>query len=258
MPIKIRGNLLGRRREIEELREACHVLEREIADQRKEISKLEKAINSQEEEAEHAGAEKAKLGMRRNTASIRMKQVEESKQSHDKVLEDIQREMKELQQKDKDNDESKESLHQTIARSESDRKAAQEKQAAQTSVLQELEAEEADYTQKIHECNLVLANIRQQYTFLKEKEAAALADKNEQELEYEKSLEGREGADSKLAQAEEEIRINAEKLQTTCSQMEEKAKGLEEIRSRRDQYTLRTSYIFCKKRRDFRSDFRSG
>ena len=241
------GNLLGRRREIEELREACHVLEREIADRRKEISKLEKAINSQEEEAEQAGAEKAKLGMRRNTASIRMKQVEESKQSHDKVLEDIQREMKELQQKDKDNDESKESLHQTIARSESDRKAAQEKQAAQTSVLQELEAEEADYTQKIHECNLVLANIRQQYTFLKEREAAALADKNEQEQDYEKSLEGREGADSKLAQAEEEIRINAEKLQTTCSQMEEKAKGLEEIRSRRDQYTSEHRTFFAKR-----------
>ena len=62
-----------------------------------------------------------------------MKQVEDSKTGHDRILSEIRREIRDLEQQSKENDEHKETLNQSIARSASDRQAAQDKQAEQKS-----------------------------------------------------------------------------------------------------------------------------
>ena len=241
------GNLLGRKREIEELKEATQKLEQETAQQRKEISKLEKTISSQEESIQSIESEKSRLSMRKNTASIRMKQVEESKTNHDKILHDIRLELDDLSRRSTENDQRIESLSRSIEDSASDRKAAQDKQAEQNELLQSLETEEASYTEKIHEGNLQLSSITQQIAFLKEKELSARERIAELEHEYEIGLQGREGADENLTHVNNEIKANAASMQSICNQIASHTSTLEEIRLKRDAYTAEHRSFFDKR-----------
>lgn len=241
------GNLLGRKREIEELKESWQSLEKETSQQRKEISKLEKALDSQEESLQAIDAEKAKLDMRRNTAVIRMKQVEESKTNHDKVLQDIRHEMDELSRRSQENEQQIASLSRSMESSASDRKAAQDKQAEQSAQLQALEAEEASCRDKIHEGNLALSSVSQKIAFLREKDSSARARVTELRHEYENSMQGREGADENLNLVNEEIRNNTAAISKISEQIDAETLQLEEIRTKRDEYTAEHRSFFDKR-----------
>ncbi len=90
------GNLLGRRREIDELKVQVEALAKEIQRLRTHIDTLQEEKDSNKKAIEHGMTCISELSLRQNTVRLRLKQVSDSRDDHVRVIEEIGKELDEL------------------------------------------------------------------------------------------------------------------------------------------------------------------
>ncbi len=246
---KNQGNLLGRRREMEELKESCRLLEKENHKLIEEIASLEKSISKTSKKADEIAAEKSRQSMQENTVRIRMKQVTDSKHNHDRILADIREQLQEIEKTSSENDARKHSLNHDISASAADRQRIRETIAQQELLLHDIASEEEECGKKITASRLSISEFNQKQAFIHEKILAAQADKAELEADLQRDLGSGKNADSQLKTVEDNILANQKEIERITAEIEQENNHLAQTRQQREDYA-REHKSFFEKRED--------
>lgn len=218
------SNLLGRRREIEELEEACSKSLAISEDFQKELALQEREASAKKEELEQLKAEIQSLILQENTIHVNMTQLEDKKKEIAESSGDLVREHGQLEEQAKEIAESSQMLDEDRAglelRSQKSNREIEENTALLETARQVRETCAAD----LSKAQLETANLRQKQDFIKEN-----ADRIRREIEKlnEELLSLEEGSGSSRQMIEEKCQ-EIERLKEILSDGETHTKELQE------------------------------
>lgn len=207
------SNLLGRRREIDELGETCLTLQKQITNLRGEVSALEKKIADAEAEREEAVRKLHALDLSKNTASIDLNQQLTHKEELKKSSGSRKEEEKEVRQRFQMYEKEKNDAGKEI--SEKDRllitwEGESEKNESR---LEELRQEQEDMMETLAKLRQEAAAMAQRTDFLTENQTRIINERR-QRLDEKSSLEESiQGGAQTAEKKEEEILALQEEIQ---------------------------------------------
>ena len=159
------SNLLGRRRELEQLEENVRRLEQDMKDAREQIEELKEKRRKSRREAEELNTRLQEQFLLQNTAKLnadqagkRLKEIEESYGG-------LQTELAQLEEQFQDIRQSRQSIAEELQVSEAQEKEREEKIAKAQESLEECKKQEADCIREAEEVHLEVANLTQKAEF---------------------------------------------------------------------------------------------
>ena len=159
------SNLLGRRRELEQLEENVRRLEQDMKDAREQIEDLKEKRRKSRREAEELNTRLQEQFLLQNTAKLnadqagkRLKEIEESYGG-------LQTELAQLEEQFQDIRQSRQSIAEELQVSEAQEKEREEKIAKAQESLEECKKQEADCIREAEEVHLEVANLTQKAEF---------------------------------------------------------------------------------------------
>ena len=241
------SNLLGRRREIEELEERCQRCLDEVHRIEKELSLREGEMTGHQDELDQIRKEYQSVSLKQNTVQIHVRQLEQkiqeiSDSSTDMVLENTQLEeqIHELQRNQAELRKEIESLE--------IRNADTEKQ------IQKLGEIQGEYRQKREELakdlsaiQLETAALQQKYQFVRENTNRIREEIRRREEEKQELLSHGTNTDQIIQGKQEEIQRLEEQIRTMAGQIEDGQKRLDEKVLEKDKISRRQKGLFQKR-----------
>ncbi|RDY33024.1 chromosome segregation protein SMC [Lachnotalea glycerini] len=162
------SNLLGRRREIEELKEKTALRYKETELLQKEIDEKKTKRQYAYEQIEKLKKELQEQYLMQNTAKMNINQAEDRKNSSIVLFEDLKKESQEIEQQIKDITKGKEEIQTELSDSEAKEKEYEVLIAKESKRLEEERAKEIEYSKKAADINLEFANLNQKNEFILE------------------------------------------------------------------------------------------
>lgn len=241
------SNLLGRRREIEELEERCQRCLDEVHRIEKELSLREGELTGHQDELDQIRKEYQSVSLKQNTVQIHVRQLEQkiqeiSDSSTDMVLENTQLEeqIHELQRNQAELRKESESLE--------IRNADTEKQ------IQKLGEIQGEYRQKREELakdlsaiQLETAALQQKYQFVRENTNRIREEIRRREEEKQELLSHGTNTDQIIQGKQEEIQRLEEQIRTMAGQIEDGQKRLDEKVLEKDEISRQQKGLFQKR-----------
>ena len=241
------SNLLGRRREIEELEERCQRCLDEVHRIEKELSLREGEMTGHQDELDQIRKEYQSVSLKQNTVQIHVRQLEQkiqeiSDSSTDMVLENTQLEeqIHELQRNQAELRKEIESLE--------IRNADTEKQ------IQKLGEIQGEYRQKREELakdlsaiQLETAALQQKYQFVRENTNRIREEIRRREEEKQELLSHGTNTDQIIQGKQEEIQRLEEQIRTMAGQIEDGQKRLDEKVLEKDEISRQQKGLFQKR-----------
>ena len=241
------SNLLGRRREIEELEERCQRCLDEVHRIEKELSLREGELTGHQDELDQIRKEYQSVSLKQNTVQIHVRQLEQkiqeiSESSTDMVLENTQLEeqIHELQRNQAELRKEIESLE--------IRNADTEKQ------IQKLGEIQGEYRQKREELakdlsaiQLETAALQQKYQFVRENTNRIREEIRRREEEKQELLSHGTNTDQIIQGKQEEIQRLEEQIRTMAGQIEDGQKRLDEKVLEKDEISRQQKGLFQKR-----------
>ena len=241
------SNLLGRRREIEELEERCQRCLDEVHRIEKELSLREGELTGHQDELDQIRKEYQSVSLKQNTVQIHVRQLEQkiqeiSDSSTDMVLENTQLEeqIHELQRNQAELRKEIESLE--------IRNADTEKQ------IQKLGEIQGEYRQKREELakdlsaiQLETAALQQKYQFVRENTNRIREEIRRREEEKQELLSHGTNTDQIIQGKQEEIQRLEEQIRTMAGQIEDGQKRLDEKVLEKDEISRQQKGLFQKR-----------
>ncbi len=239
---KGRDNLLGRRREIEELSAHTKELRSAISKKREEIEEMRDRRDRLRAEAAEDTEKLQDAGIALNTVLMRAKQAEEKtaeiearkkelereKESLERQIADISDEKEEAGKELKTSEEREKELSDTAERLAEAIAMIEQRRAEETAALEECRLKEAEYTQKLAFIGETIRRVRWEKRALQEEEeqlsgdltvnSGSLEEKEEQAKQTEAEIE-------RLAALGETNRAEEERLQSVRDRMKEEHRG---------------------------------
>ncbi len=239
------SNLLGRRREIDDLSGRMEMLQKQVTAGREEVVRLEEMIQSAAALQEEARKQLHRLDLVRNTATMDLNQqtsfAEELKKSHGEREEEEKLLQKHIREWEKEKDQSASQLQELEENMQ--KWEAEEKQAAVS--WEQKQNEHEILTARLAETRQKADTLKQKTDFLTANQDRILREKEQLTGEYQELSEALEGGDQKneektasIADLREESRKEAE----ICAQLDEKLSG---SNARRDQLSEEQKQIFA-------------
>lgn len=221
---KRQGTLLGRSREIEELKSRLENSRKALAEQEKEIldkkEEMEKLLKIQEKKSE----EKNKLEFRKNDLSKDLLNIEKEYERLDSELKIIDKDFEEYHRMLGENDKVIQQLEKKLADISDEQSREKEEINRKELEIKELEEREEENNRSLTEIKIALATNRQ-------KRAGIIAESENYELEFEKLSRRKEEIEGLLDENEkmiEEIFIRKEELEEMKKGFQEKILELED------------------------------
>ena len=162
------SNLLGRRRELEQLEENVRRLDQDMKEARQRIEELKEKRREVRREAEEQNARLQEQFLLQNTAKLNADQAESRLKEIEKGNESLRAELAQLEEQFRDIEKSRESIAAELNESEQQEKANESRiQEAQTE-LETLRKQEADSIRRAEEVHLKVAGLTQKAEFAAE------------------------------------------------------------------------------------------
>ena len=162
------SNLLGRRRELEQLEENVRRLDQDMKEARQRIEELKEKRREVRREAEEQNARLQEQFLLQNTAKLNADQAESRLKEIEKGNESLRAELAQLEEQFRDIEKSRESIAAELNESEQQEKANESRiQEAQTK-LEDLRKQEADSIRRAEEVHLKVAGLTQKAEFAAE------------------------------------------------------------------------------------------
>ena len=241
------GNLLGRHREMEELKERVEKLKQDGIALKKRIDQLQAGKDSNKEAMEKSSAKQSKLSLHQNTVRMRLKQVDDSRGEHARSIEEINRETAEIRAQQKQIGQFRQELNDQMNELEIKKKAAEELIGTLTAQLEAISEREKNFNNQTADMRIRYANLTQKMQFIREnirrteEEAETLKRELVQYRQQKDSLEKeKEEIREKLAEIEYEI-------DQLVKQMEADNAGLQSDMQERSQYAAEHKTFFVKR-----------
>ncbi len=240
------SNLLGRRRELEELEENVSRLEQELQGARNQIETVKDLRRRCRGEAEELNNRLQELYLLQNTATLNVDQAKKKLTEIDTEYQGLQTELAQLEEQFSDIRESRETIQQELASSESQEKEYEESTLNAQQELEELRDKEDSYVRECEKIRLEIANLTQKIEFSNEniaridRELARIQieekELNANVLQGEQDVKGKEAGILALTE-------QIEKLATQGSALEQK---IQELTTKREAFLSEQKKFFAR------------
>ncbi|MCR5120521.1 MAG: chromosome segregation protein SMC [Lachnospiraceae bacterium] len=196
---KNNSNLLGRRREMEELEKSVKESLKEIDKELNALEATKKERTALRVQIEDIKYEIQQQFIKLNTATLNLQKAQEKIDETTKGVDDLNEEQTRIDEQVKEIKENQEQLNEQLAGSEENRKKLEERIDEAQKQLDGLRDEETEHALKVTECEVELEKIMQKHEFEQQN-----ADRIENELE--KLLKEKEDAENSIKENEERIK----------------------------------------------------
>lgn len=248
---KNNSNLLGRRREMDKLRESIAGRQKELEEKKKEIAEIQKRADELLKKAAEKNETLKKLEIAKNTAKIKYEQAVSLKEQKEKEYLAIAGDGKEI-------DNEKTALADSLERIEGDLKESREREEYAKEMVQQLtkelaagHEEQIAKQENINQAALDIASFRQENSYIDENISRIEAGLKEVLEEYQHLSQEQEHSNDTVKKMEEEIsgfeekyRQLGEEIERLLSEIEDETKKREEIMdSRKDFFEKRDALM---------------
>ncbi len=218
------SNLLGRKREIEELKEQAGDLQKtcsRLKDQMQDIQSMLEKLRKQREENEAA---KQAASLEQNTAEMNLARLREQKEESQKAVASLAAETKELDQQRKQINEEREQTAAQLEQAASREKQIEQETAQQQILLKQQQEQAQEIEKELSDVSLEEANLGQQAGFVQENVQRIQGELEKLEEERRLLVDGEKEAKADVVKKESEIKEIKQKIAEAGSdtkQMEE-------------------------------------
>ena len=162
------SNLLGRKREIEELEKKVAQLKEAIAGHRRRLEDIQTARELLKDDLAKVQEELKDVMVKQNTAKLNAQRVREQKQENDESYTGLKTESREIEEQIRELNESKEVIRQEIAKADEREKEIEEENVRFQKTLEEQSALQEQVQAEVSGVQLEEANISQKADFVQE------------------------------------------------------------------------------------------
>lgn len=162
------SNLLGRKREIEELEKKVAQLKEAIAEHRRRLEDIQTARELLKDDLAKVQEELKDVMVKRNTAKLNAQRVREQKQENDESYTGLKTESHEIEEQIRELNENKEVIRQEIAKADEREKEIEEENVRFQKILEEQSALQEQVQTEVSGVQLEEANISQKAGFVQE------------------------------------------------------------------------------------------
>lgn len=211
------SNLLGRRREIDELKEETVKLHQKVEELQQQIDEKKAKRLFYYEEIDRIKKELQDQYLLQNTAKMHVSQAEEKIKTCTKVFESLQKESLEIEQQLISISEEKVKIQEEIEASEANEKNYETQIFAASKRLEEERAKEVEFSKKSTDINLEFANLNQKNEFILENIRRIKQEISKLRAESEQISENRKTSKEDICEKENQIQL----LQTQALENEQ-------------------------------------
>ena len=244
---KNNSNLLGRRREIEELESSVKILKRELEETQQSHQENRDCRNALREELLQTQEQIQKQYISQNTAKLQIKQLDEKKAQVQSGYEELEKDKQQIIRQSREIQQKTEEIKQELESSRQEEKELEDFILAKQTQLEQHQAEESEYTRQLEAVHLEYSEVSQKETFLREnmkrinRELQALLE------EKETIHENLKAGSQEMKQKEEEIRQIQETIKAADRENVLDGKKLAEYQEKRESLNARHKTFFDKR-----------
>ena len=241
------SNLLGRRREIEELEAMCKKALEETKHLQKDLTLQNELSAVQREELEEVQRREQEAYLKQNTAQIGMDQLRQKKEEILENASDLVRENGQLEDQIREIRESREALAEEIRGMNIKNAQLQEEIAGFSGRLDERRSERNALSNQVSQAQLTVARLLQSGEFLRENEARIEEEMQRLLEEKEMLSSGTEHAGEAIAQREQEIAQILQKIQEGEVQKAQFDEQIQKQEETREQTAARQKQVLARR-----------
>ena len=228
---KNNSNLLGRRREIEEMEQNCKKAVMEVEKIQKEIALGEELLQVQKEELDEIRKQEQDAYLEKNTKHMAMEQLEKKKADLLDGTSDLVRENRQLEEQIQEICDSQKTLQEEMETYQDDQETLQGQVEQSSYSLEQERAAREPLNRQVSEAQLQVAGLEQNRNFLSET-MERMKEEEQRLLDEKTTLEdGTKNAKDAVKEKEQEIEQISQKIQERSTQqivLAERAKEQEE------------------------------
>lgn len=241
------SNLLGRRREIEELKEEIDNLQKDIEIIQKQIDEKKTNRIFYYEEIERLSKELQEQYLQQNTARMNVNQANEKKNNSILQFEEIKIENLEIEQQLRSISKEKEKIQIELVESDTKEKKFEELIATSNKLLEEEKTKEIEFSKKSSEMNLEFANLNQKNEFILENIRRINQELNKLNNELTQLNQTIISSKDDISQKEKEIEILQNKGFESEKEYQDCQEKLKLFMAKKEELTLNHKGFFAKR-----------
>ena len=241
------SNLLGRKREIEELEAACEKTMKASERAQKELSQAEEDLKKVRADLEALRAEQQKSSLSHNTLTINISQINSRKAEIRESGQDLDREYRQLADQQTELKENREALEQEIAALEGQNTQAEQEIHRMQEELEGKKQEREQLAKTLSAIQLETAGYQQKFDFIKENISRVHAEIRRLKEELEGLEQGSGDSEKNIALRQEEIQQVKESILQTEERMQALEASIQEQDVRREETGKRQKALFVKR-----------
>lgn len=241
------SNLLGRRREIDELSEKTVQLAKDVEAIQEEIDNKKSERLAAYEQIDSLKKELQEQYLLQNTAKMNVNQAQEKKDASADLFNNLKKESFEIEQQIKDITEGKTEIQKELTLSEEKEKEFEKLIAETSKKLEEERAKEIEYSKKSTDINLEFANLNQKNEFILENIRRVNQELNKLNSERLQLSANIEAAKEEIAGKEIEITKLQEEAQKTDNTLKESQENLKSFTLKKEELSVNHKGFFAKR-----------
>lgn len=241
------SNLLGRKREIEELEEACTKALTDVEKLEKDLSMNEGLLTESREELEGLKSEIQQLYLRQNTAKINISRIEDKKAEIRESYEDLERENAQLEAQIKEIGGSRKELSQTAEKLENQNQETGGNLEALNQDLEKSKTAREEYLKKLSAVQLEASSLKQKDDFVKENIRRVKDEIQRLEEELAGLSDGTDGSNRVIHEKQKEIETIKERILKIKVLGEEQEQAIEEMTAKKEAKAKEQKELFRKR-----------
>ena len=224
---KNNSNLLGRRREMDELKKSIEAIEKELEDNKKSITDADEQVKKYVTEANEKGEKLKELELKENTAKIKYEQAVEVKERKEREYVTIAKDGKEIENQKAILEEALERINNELKENESREEEAKQLIQKLTDELEKDHDKQAEYNDKLNNMRLEISGFRQKTSYITENIQRIENSLKENRANYDKLMEEQENSDDTVEKMQEAIVGYTEKYEALGLEIERLLKEIE-------------------------------
>ena len=245
---KNNSNLLGRRREIEELESSVQILKGELEQTQQSLQENRNCRNSLREELMQMQEQIQKQYLLQNTAKLQMKQLDEKKAQVQRGYEQLEKDKQEILRQTREIQQKTKEIQQELASSRQEEKELEDFISTKQTELEQYQTEESTYTRQLESVHLEYSEVSQKEAFLRENMKRISRELQTLLEEKETIHKNLEAASQEIEQKEKEICQIEKMIEAVDRETALDEKKLGEYQGKRE--TLNTSHKTFFEKRD--------
>lgn len=241
------SNLLGRKREIEELEEACTKTLKDVERLQKELAMNEGLLTESREELERIRSEKQQLYLRQNTVKINISRTEDKKAEIRESYGDLDRENGQLEVQIREITGSQQELSQSVEKLETQNQETNGNLEALNQDLEKSRAARDEYSKNLSNLQLETSGLKQKDDFEQENIRRVKEEIRRLREELSGLSGGTDGSNRAIEEKQKEIQTLKQRIDEVKAHGDEKEQTINEMASKKEAKSREQKELFRKR-----------